>query len=203
MFFIIPNKIKTCLSHYKWIVLRIKLSNWVNMCVCTAGWHAERRIDYDLTGWLSSYWTSVQLFDWFSESLLTEIMNGLGAHWLTPGPVKSPVTNRLVGREAHTVRANHQHLPFLNDWVCCFSTRREGACCSLLLYNTYCITTGSVWAAPAIWRDATPARPDTTHCMCESAPASSTVVRFPGSCTWRIKGGSFNAILYNACSLGI
>lgn len=37
--------------------------------------------------------------------------------------------------------------------VCCF---REGACCSVLLYNAYCITTGSVWAAPAIWRDATP-----------------------------------------------
>lgn len=86
---------------------------------------------------------------------------------------------------------------------------REGPCCSLLLYNTYCITTGSVWVAPAIWRDATPAVTDTTHsmfvCLCmhilfvstrllQIDTASSTVVRFLGSCTWQIKGRQLNAI---------
>lgn len=42
---------------------------------------------------------------------------------------------------------------------------RESACCSLLLYNTYCITTGGVWAAPAIWRDAALAMSHNTLCM--------------------------------------
>lgn len=99
-------------------------------------------------------------------------------------------------------------------FVSYFSMHREGLCCSLLLYNTYCITTGSVWVAPAIWRDATPAVTDSTHsvfvCLCmpfllvftlqlQIATAASAVVGFMGSCTWWSKGEVIECSVYTVC----
>lgn len=106
------------------------------------------------------------------------------------------------------------------EWLCACACvlhvrAQEGCYCSLLLHNTHCITTAGVWAVPAIWRDATPTAPGTTHWLCVPVCVCALLCLFVstnrgrviyssctflGPCSWRIKARETRVIHCCGCT---
>lgn len=157
--------------------------NYCKHTVTSPGWVIKPVLDWltDCTAvWIAGSpvnWTAVRcsshLHRWLRDKFIIHLTSFLAncsviwssgrleASWLTSGKT-TEVWHRLFSKAWTPRFYAHVERECMSTFMCSLPGQRNDfvcvlvqACCSLLLYNIYCITTGSVWVAPAIWRHPT------------------------------------------------